>query len=90
MMRSRFLLFFLVLAGLVLPFQARANPDPDHIQIVGNGRRVKMIPNGFDTNHPSQDTINLQWVFDNYPTSDIDLEEGTFHISNTIEEDNSI
>jgi hypothetical protein len=85
MIRSKFLFLCLAVAGLALPCQARANPDPAHIEIVGNGQRVKMTPNGFDTNHPSQDTINLQWVFDNYPTSDIDLEEGTFHISNTIE-----
>lgn len=61
------------------------NPDPTHIKISNNEQKVTLTPNGFSTTFPAQDTINLQWVFTNYRKVDINLGQGTFHISELIE-----
>lgn len=63
------------------------NPDPTHIKVLAGGK-VKLDPNGFSNFFPAQDTINLQWVFNNYPRAEISLAKGTFHISETIEAPN--
>lgn len=84
-MRSKILLTFLTFVSLASQVQGYMNPDPNHITIIDNGRVIEMTPNGFDTNQPSQDTINLQWVFDTFPNGDISLSAGTFHISTMIE-----
>jgi len=61
------------------------NPDPNYIKITGNNKKVKLSSHGFDNLPISQDTMNLQWVFDNYRTSDIQLESGIYHISQMVE-----
>jgi hypothetical protein len=61
------------------------NPDPTHIIIHDNGSRITLKPNGFSDTIPSQDYINLQWIFDNYRKADIDLQKGKYHISQTLE-----
>ncbi len=61
------------------------NPDPTHIKVSNNEKKVTITPHGFSNTFPAQDTINLQWVFNNYRKADINLVQGTYHISETIE-----
>lgn len=61
------------------------NPDRDHIQIYNGGSLIIIKPNGFSSTFPAQDTINLQWVFNNYPSATIILHAGIFHVSQLIE-----
>lgn len=84
-MKKGFIASALFFIAAAIPMIGYANPDPDYIKISNQGNKVKLIPHGFDSNIPSQDTANLKWVFDNYSKSDIHLESGTFHISETIE-----
>lgn len=61
------------------------NPDPTHIKVSNDGKTLKIKSNGFSNTFPAQDTINLQWAFNNYPHADYNLGSGIFHISETIE-----
>jgi hypothetical protein len=64
---------------------ALTNPDPSHISINSLETTVTLTPHGFENAPLSQDSANLQWVLENLPHANIELEEGTFHISTTIE-----
>ena len=66
----------------------QTNPDPAHIKISNDGKTLTFKANGFSNTFPSQDTLNLQWAFNNYPHSDYKLGSGIFHISETIEAPN--
>lgn len=84
-LRKGFVVSALFLLVSAIPTIGQANPDPNYIKILSGGQKVKLTPHGFDANTPSQDTANLQWIFQNYSHSDIQLDSGTFHISETIE-----
>jgi hypothetical protein len=79
--------FYVLMGWIALSATANAltNPDPSHISINSQETMVTLTPHGFENASLSQDSANLQWVFENLPHANIELEEGTFHISTTIE-----
>jgi hypothetical protein len=70
---------------LICSIQLYGNPDPAYIDINDSSRKITLTPHGFSTTFPSQDTQNLTWIFANYPTYDIKLVAGTYHVSEMIE-----
>lgn len=84
MIKTKMLGFFVALVSFAAPLLAIVNPDPNYIKIT-DSNKIKLSPHGFDNVTPSRDTLNFQWIFNNYPHSDIELSEGTYHISECVE-----
>lgn len=85
MIKTKLFGFFVAFVSMGASAFASVNPDPSYIQISNSGSKVKLKPHGFDNHIPSDDTRNFQWIFNNYPHADINLERGTYHISELVE-----